>query len=44
MKTEAFSKDQLGCLQFSSCELANKKKCCKKYKKNGMYCKKCPKK
>jgi hypothetical protein len=25
------------------CDCSNKKKCCKKYKKKGVHCKKCPK-
>lgn len=30
----------IGC---SNCDCSNKKKCCKKYKKKGIHCKKCPK-
>lgn len=30
-------------LACSNCSCESKKKCCKKYKKKGMHCKKCPK-
>lgn len=43
LKIQLYS-DKNSCDLDFNCFLSNKKKCCKKYKKNGVYCKKCPKK
>lgn len=46
MKQNEISTTDLSLIQTfscSGCSCESKKKCCKKYKKKGIHCKKCPK-